>query len=214
MPKPIPFPVAGKELPSAPPGVPPTPVEAEIKKAKIKEDPLIETKPKQVLFTEETPATVPVKEDIPELSPQKDETPDVTPQKEEIPEVVPQKEELPSTLNPENTVVVCGKPIEIKPTKLKYFRNKTTSSYGYIKAIPLTELLTFEKGVLDKTKDADQILYNFLVAVFDDPQFVEENYDEMTADEIDQIVKIFGRINHIDEKEEVARKNKEAQAKH
>ena len=102
--------------------------------------------------------------------------------------------------------------IEIKPTKLKYFRNKTTASYGYIKAIPLTEFLTYDKGVVDKTRDTDQMLYDFLVAVFDDSQFVRDNYDEMTADDIDRIIKIFGRINHIDEKEEAARKNREAQA--
>ena len=63
----------------------------------------------------------------------------------------------------------------------------------------------------DKAKEPDQLLFNFLVAVFDSSEFVRDNYDEMTADEVDRIVKIFGRINHIDEKEEAARKNREAQ---
>jgi hypothetical protein len=86
------------------------------------------------------------------------------------------------------------------------------SAFGIIKAVPLHELLTYDKGVLDPTRDADQLLYDFLVAVFDDSSFVRDHYDDLDADTIDRIVKIFGRINHIDEKEEAARKNREAQA--
>jgi hypothetical protein len=102
--------------------------------------------------------------------------------------------------------------IEIKPTKLKYFRNKAASAYGIIKAVPLHELLTYDKGVLDERRSADELLYDFLVAVFDDQTLVRDHYDDLDAETIDQIVKIFGRINHVDEKEEAARKNKEAQA--
>lgn len=195
MPKPIPFPTKKKEAPAEAPGFPERPAEPEIQEADIEQTPVLQTKPDE--------------------SPLNEETPEVSPQKEEIPEQVPQKEEMPSDLDMENVVTIGGKMIEIKPTKLKYFRNKTTTSYGYIKAIPLNEFLAYDKGVLDKTKDADQLLYNFLVAAFDDPEFVRDNYDEMTADDVDRIVKIFGRINHIDEKEEAARKNREAQeAKH
>ena len=195
MPNTIPFPTKGKEtLPDPTTFFPDVPEGSEIKEADLTETPQLTTKPKESALKEETPEQSPFEQEIPEAS--------------------PPKQEMPTTLDPENTVVINGVPIEIKPTKLKYFRNKTTASYGYIKAIPLTEFLTIGKNVFDKTKDADQLLFDFLVAVFDDPQFVTENYDEMTADEIDQIVKIFGRINHIDEKEEAARKNKEAQAKH
>ncbi len=162
---------------------------------------------------EEMPNETEIKTEIPEESPPVETIPEKSPEKETIPEKSPEKETMPDVLNKENVVVVAGKQIELKPTKLKYFRNKTTSAYGYIKAVPLTELLTFDKGVLDKTKDADQLLFDFLVAAFDDPDFVTENYNEMTADEIEQVIKIFGRINHIDEKEEAARKNREAQAK-
>jgi len=129
-----------------------------------------------------------------------------------IPEATPQKEEKPSDVIEENCVTIGGQKIEIKPTKLKYFRNKAASAYGIIKAVPIHELLTFDKGQLDPTRNADQLLYDFLVATFDDSTFVRNNYDELDADVIDKIVKIFGRINHIDEKEEAARKNREAQA--
>lgn len=184
MAKPIPFPTKPKEAPEEAPDIPAVPEETEIKEADLEASPEVET--------------------VPEESPLKEETPEAS----------PPKEEFPSDLNEENTVKIGDKYIEIKPTKVKYFRNKTTTSYGYLKAIPLNEFLSYGKGVLDKTKDADQLLYDFLVAVFDDSSFVRDNYDEMTADDIERIIKIFGRINHIDEKEEAARKNKEAQAKH
>lgn len=205
MPKPIPFPTRKKEAPADSPGFPEQPVESEILKADLSETPRLKIQPNES----------PLKEDVPEVSPAKEDIPEVSPKKEEIPEPSPAKNSMPSDLNMENVVTICGKQIEIKPTKLKYFRNKTTSSYGYLKAIPLNEYLGYDKGVLDKTKDADQLLYDFLVAAFDDPVFVRDNYDEMTADDVDRIIKIFGRINHIDEKEEAARKNREAQeAKH
>ena len=148
----------------------------------------------------------------PDETPQLTVVPDKTEEKEVIPDASPEKEEKPSDYKEENCVIVGDQKIEIKPTKLKYFRNKGASGYGIIKMIPLHELLTYGKGVLDEERDADQLLYDFLVAVFDDSTFVRDHYDDLDADTIDRIVKIFGRINHVDEKEEAARKNKEAQA--
>ena len=119
--------------------------------------------------------------------------------------------EFPSDLIAENCVKIGEKIIELKPTKLKYFRNKMASAYGVIKAIPLNEFLAYGKGTIDPNIDADQVLYNFLVAAFDDSAFVRDNYDDMTADDVEQVIRIFGRLNHIDEKEEIARKNRQAQ---
>ena len=149
----------------------------------------------------------------PEETPKIEETPEETPKVEETPNASPEKEEKPSDVIEENCITIGEQKIELKPTKLKYFRNKAASAYGIIKAVPLHELLTYDKGILDPNRDADQLLYDFLVAAFDNSTFVRDNYDELDADTIDKIVKIFGRINHIDEKEEAARKNKEAQAK-
>ena len=139
---------------------------------------------------------------LPKESDQKEGTPDPSPEKEEKPAEVPE----------EDCVTISGQKIQIKPTKLKYFRNKAASGYGLIKSVPLHELLTYEKGVLDEKRNADQLLFDFLVAVFDDSAFVRDHYDDLDADVIDRIVKIFGRLNHVDEKEEAARKNREAQA--
>ena len=119
----------------------------------------------------------------------------------------------PSELSINNTVEIDGERIEIKPTKLKYFRNKTAASYNLLKVIPINEFLTYDKGVIDPDRDADQVLFDFLIAVFDSPDFVKAHYDNMTAGDIEKILPIFGRLNGIDEKEEKARKNREAQAK-
>ena len=142
--------------------------------------------------------------------------PEVPTENKNIPEL-PEETELnkaqPSADKEENCITIGEKKIEIKPTKLKYFRNKTASVYNILKVVPINEFLNYDKGVFDPDRDADEILFNFLIAVFDDSDFVKDNYDNMTAGDIERILKIFGRLNGIDEKEEAARKNREAQGK-
>ena len=192
MTKTIPFPTKPKAVPEDTEKQVPAPEETELVSKQIKASPQIETQPDKSDFVEDQP--------------------DKTPELEETPDPSELNKETPPTINMENAVIVNGVPIEIKSTKLKYFRNGTTSCYGYLKAIPLTEFLTYDKGVLDKNKGADQLLFDFLIAAFDDAEFVKENYDEISAENVEQIIKIFGRLNGIDEKEEAARKNREAQA--
>ena len=164
-------------------------------------------------LNKETPIAIKLEKEQPDETPKIETTPTESAKIETTPVESPEKTEKPSDQLEENCVLIGEQKIEIKPTKLKYFRNKAASAYGIIKAVPLHELLTYDKGVLDERRDADQLLYDFLVAAFDDSSFVRDHYDDMDADTIDRIVKIFGRINHIDEKEEAARKNREAQAK-
>lgn len=153
-----------------------------------------------------------IKLDKPQETKFKENIPEEMKEKEDLPEGSPEKKEMPSNLKEENCVEVDGQKIEIKPTKLKYFRNKAASGYGIIKTVPLHDLFRYEKGVLDPERDADQLVYDFLVSAFNDSSFVASNYNEMDAEILDRVCKIFGRINHIDEKEEAARKNREAQA--
>lgn len=138
--------------------------------------------------------------------------PDQTAFVETIPEQTPLKEETPSILHEENCIEINGRLIEIKPTKLKYFRNRTVSIYGVLKQIPLGEFFAYPKGTFDKERDSDQILFDFLVAVFDDSEFVTENYDDFDIESFEKVLAIYDRLNHITEKEEAARKNREAQA--
>ena len=170
--------------------------------------------PEKNIVDKEKPTAVELNKEQPNQTPTINTIPQESVRVETIPEVSPEKEEKPSDLLEENCVMVGDQKIELKPTKLKYFRNKAASAYGIIRAIPLHEFLTYGKGVLDEHRDADQLLYDFLVAAFDNSTLVRDNYDNLDAETIDRICKIFGRLNHIDEKEEAARKNKEAQAKH
>lgn len=201
MAKTIPFPTRPKAAPEE---------TMEFQKAPDQSD-LIQETPEVTAGIETTPRVSRLKQSKPEETKPKEETPEESPGKETIPAPSAPKDTTPSTLEEDNVVYVNDIPIEIKPTKLKYFRNGTVSCYGYLKAIPLTEFLTYEKGVLNPTKDADQLLFDFLVAAFNDATFVRDNYDEMTAETVEKVIKIFGRLNNIDEKEEAARKNRQAQ---
>ena len=169
--------------------------------------------PKEFVESKEDPKDIVLDKEQPDKTPAITFIPKESAQVDTIPEASPEKEEKPSDVLEENCVIIGDQKIEIKPTKLKYFRNKAASAFGIIKAVPLHEFLTYGKGVLDENRDADQLLYDFLVAVFDDSTLVRDNYDNLDAETIDRICKIFGRLNHIDEKEEAARKNREAQAK-
>lgn len=193
MPKPIPFPIGPKAQPQG---------------TELTQETPVETAPVQTIPNESPPNI-----NEPNVSPAIEETPDETPKLEEMPEHSQPKVELPPNVDPENCIILNGKVFEVKPTKLKYFRNKAAAGYGIIKSVPIHELLTIGKGVVDEKRDADMLLFDFLIAAFDDVDFVRDNYDEMTADDVEKVIKIFGRLNHIDEKEEQARKNREAQAK-
>ena len=140
-----------------------------------------------------------------------------TPAKEKSTKAIPanakEAKATPNTENERNCIMLGDRMVEIKATKLKYFRNRTASIYSALKLVPQNEFLAYDKGVFDQDRDSDQILFDFLVAVFDDGALVKAHYDNMTSEDIEKILEIFGRINHIDEKEEAARKNREAQAK-
>ena len=48
-------------------------------------------------------------------------------QSKELPDVQQPEKALPQVGNPENTIVIGGKLVEIKPTKLRYQRNRTAA---------------------------------------------------------------------------------------
>lgn len=161
----------------------------------------------------ETPVETEQINKTPKKTPTKTEVPKETSKKEEIPQESPEKEEMPSDKPEDNCVEINGKKIEIKPTKLKYFRNKTASAYNLLKTYPLSDVIIMGKGIVDEYRDGDQVVYDFLVAAFDNAEFVREVYNDIDADQVEKIVTIMGRLNHIDEKIEAQRKNREAQAK-
>lgn len=137
------------------------------------------------------------------------EIPDVTITKIENPQITKAEKPNPPIGHTENCITVSGETIEIKATKLKYQRDKTAAFYKILQKIPLVEILSFKDGVIDPERSSDKVLFDWLIAVTDDPQFVSKHYDEFDSDVVEQMLKIFCRLNHIDEKEE--RKNVKAQ---
>ncbi|MBQ6122564.1 MAG: hypothetical protein IJI59_12605 [Clostridia bacterium] len=92
--------------------------------------------------------------------------------------------------------------MEIKPTKLRYQRNRTAAFYKMLELYPLADILAMEAGAFGDDRDGDKAVMDWLIAVFDDEALVLENYDGMDTGTVEQLLEIFRRINRIDEKEQ------------
>ena len=117
--------------------------------------------------------------------------------------------QLPKVGVPENTVNINGKLVEIKPTKLKYTRNRTALFYKALDLYPVVEIMSYDAGVFDPDRDGDKCIMDFLIAVTDDEQLILDNYDSIDVETIEKILAIYKRLNKIDEKEQ-KRKNLQA----
>lgn len=143
--------------------------------------------------------------DIPEVNYENKEQPAEAELNKDLPEETELNKAMPVIVNPENVITVDGQDIEIKPTKLIYQRNKTAAAYRILDLYPLPDVLSMDKGILDPERDGDQIVFDFLTAVFDDGKFVSQHYNAMDSETVDRAVKIFKRLNHIEDKEEAAK---------
>lgn len=132
---------------------------------------------------------------------------------EQITKELPTTEQILKTLPnvgvPENTVLIGGKFVEIKPTKLKYQRNRTALFYKFMELYPLAEIVSLPEGSFGDTRDGDKCVMDFLIAAVDDEKLIQENYDEMDTEVVEKILSIFRKVNHIDEKEEKQKKAEE-----
>ena len=124
---------------------------------------------------------------------------------------------LPDIGNAENTVMIGGQIIEIKPTHLRYQRDRTANFYKVLEMYPLVEILSLDEAAFGDGRTGDQALLEWLIAVFDDSvgvgeaaekrreeriEFIKEHYNQIDTETIERIVEIFKRINRITEKEE------------
>ena len=113
--------------------------------------------------------------------------------------------EMPQVGNPENTVIIGGELIEIKPTKLIYQRNRTAVFYHALELYPLPDLLAMENNkkqdMFGDGRDGDKALLDWLVAVTDREDLVREHYNEIDTDMVYRLLEIFRRVNKIDERE-------------
>ena len=120
----------------------------------------------------------------------------------EMPKTKQPEKKLPQVGSPENTVVIGDKQIEIKPTKLKYQRNRTAAFYRVLEMYPLTDIQAMEAGSFGDERDGDKATMDWLIAATNDEQLILDNYDSMDTGTIEKILSIFKRVNKIDEKEE------------
>lgn len=138
--------------------------------------------------------------------------PNAEQQQKEIPAASMAHREKPQIGSPENTITIGGKLIEIKPTKLKYQRNRTALFYRILEIYPLPSILAMEAGTFGDDRDGDKALMDWLIAVTDDPDLIINNYDEIDTETIEKLLLIFRRLNRIDEKE-ARQKNAEKERK-
>ena len=123
-------------------------------------------------------------------------------QSKELPSAGQPEKELPQVGSPENSIVIGGKLIEIRPTRLRYQRNRTAAFYKMLELYPLADILAMEAGALGDDRDGDKAVMDWLIAVFDDEALVLENYDSMDTATIEHLLEIFRRVNRIDDKEQ------------
>lgn len=105
---------------------------------------------------------------------------------------------------PENTVVVAGVPLEIKPTKLKYVRNGTANFYKLLEYMSLVNIVQLQSGAFgeDDERDGDKALMDWLISATDNEEFVIAHYDEFDTEQVMRILDIFKRVNKFPGKED------------
>lgn len=111
--------------------------------------------------------------------------------------------ELPAVSNAENTVMIGGAPIEIKPTKLKYVRNGTANFYKALENVSLNDIFQWPVGVFGEgdNRDGDKAVMDWLIAATDNEKLIAENYEEMDVGQVNRILEIFKRVNKFVERD-------------
>lgn len=84
---------------------------------------------------------------------------------------------LPQVGSPENSIVIGGRLVEIKPTRLRYQRNRTAAFYKILELYPLADVLAHGSGRVRRRPGRRQGAHGLAVAVTDDAELVRANYD-------------------------------------
>lgn len=146
----------------------------------------------------------PRKKNVPDTNVEDVVVPEVDVKEKELPNDSKAVKKLPPIGNPENTVMIGGELIEIKPMKLIYQRNRTAVFYHALELYPLPDLLAMDPGTQDMFgdgRDGDKALLDWLVAATDREELMREHYNEIDTDTVYRILEIFRRVNKIDERE-------------
>lgn len=151
-----------------------------------------------------------MRKSLPKVNEEVKPVPEVTENTTPLPKPSAKKMAVPKVGNPANVVQFGDIEVELKPTKIKYQRDRTAAFYRMLKQMPLVDILALQDGILDPERSSDKMLFDWLIAVTDDPKIVTSNYDKLDSEDIYKILEIFCRLNHIpeDEKKQKAQTEK------
>jgi len=151
-----------------------------------------------------------MRKSLPKVNENAKPIPEVTDTTPPLPKPSTKEISTPKVGNLQNMVQFGDVEIELKPTKIKYQRDRTAAFYRMLKQMPLVDILALQDGILDPERSSDKMLFDWLIAVTDDPKIVTANYDKLDTETIHQILEIFCRLNHIkdDEKKQKAQTEK------
>ena len=147
-----------------------------------------------------------MRKSLPKVNEESKPMPEVTQTTPPVPAVSNRKLRAPKIGNPQNMVQFGDDEIELKSTKIKYQRDRTAAFYRILKQMPLVDILALQDGILDPERSSDKMLFDWLIAVTDDPKLVTANYDKLNTETIHQSLEIFCRLNHIPQDEEKKQK--------
>lgn len=151
-----------------------------------------------------------MRKSLPKVNENEKPMPEVTETNPPLPKPTNKKIAAPKIGNPQNVVQFGDVEVELKPTKIKYQRDRTAAFYRMLKQMPLIDILALQDGILDPERSSDKMLFDWLIAVTDDPKLVTANYDKLDSESIYKMLEIFCRLNHIpeDEKKQKAQTEK------
>ena len=142
-----------------------------------------------------------MRKSLPKVNENEKPMPEVTEVTPPLPKPTNKKIAAPKVGNPQNVVQFGDIEIELKPTKIRYQRDRTAAFYRMLKQMPLIDILALQDGILDPERSSDKMLFDWLIAVTDDPKLVTANYDKLDSESIYKMLEIFCRLNHIPEDE-------------
>ena len=128
-----------------------------------------------------------MRKSLPKVNEEVKPVPDVTENTTPLPKPSAKKMAVPKVGNPANVVQFGDIEVELKPTKIKYQRDRTAAFYRMLKQMPLVDILALQDGILDPERSSDKMLFDWLIAVTDDPKIVTANYDKLDSESIYKI---------------------------
>lgn len=108
------------------------------------------------------------------------------------------------TLNPglkPNEVMINGKKTMLNATQLRYFKNGYFGGYKFIEDYGLVTLFQYPDG--------EEIVKNFLYAVFNDTAFVDEIFESLDVATLADIITKIKKLNGIKDEDFLAKTLKE-----